>query len=72
LEMQVRAIMEAAVDLRRRKLKVVPEIMIPLSIDRKELGLLTDQTRRVAENVLEAAGVVPAQVAPVAVAARWV
>ena len=57
LEMQVRAIMEAAVDLRRRKLKVVPEIMIPLSIDKKELALLTDQTRRVAENVLEAAGV---------------
>ncbi|HVP72398.1 MAG TPA: putative PEP-binding protein [Phycisphaerales bacterium] len=57
LEMQVRAIMEAAVDLRRRKRKVMPEIMIPLSIDKKELALLTDQTRRVAENVLEAAGV---------------
>ncbi len=57
LEMQVRAIIEAAVDLRRRKLKVMPEIMIPLSIDKKELGLLVEQTRRVAENVLEAAGV---------------
>jgi pyruvate,orthophosphate dikinase len=57
LEMQVRAIMEAAVDLRRRKRKVAPEIMIPLSIDRTELQILTDHTRRVAENVLEAAGV---------------
>jgi pyruvate,orthophosphate dikinase len=57
LEMQVRAIMEAAVNLRTRKMKVLPEIMIPLSIDKKELGLLVDQTRRVAENVLEAAGV---------------
>ena len=57
LEMQVRAIIEAAVDLRRRKLKVTPEIMIPLSIDKKELQILTDHTRRVAEDVLEAAGV---------------
>jgi pyruvate, orthophosphate dikinase len=57
LEMQVRAIMEAAVNLRRRKLKVMPEIMIPLSIDKKELGVLVDQTRRVAETVLEENGV---------------
>jgi len=57
LEMQVRAIIEAAVEVTRQKIKVSPEIMIPLSIDKKELGLLVAHTRRVAENVLEAAGV---------------
>jgi pyruvate,orthophosphate dikinase len=57
LEMQVRAIMEAAVDVKKRGIKVLPEIMIPLAIDRKELGLLVDQTRAVAEKVLNEAGV---------------
>jgi pyruvate,orthophosphate dikinase len=52
LEMQVRAIMEAAVECARRRIKVVPEIMIPLTIDKKELALLTEQTRKVAEQVL--------------------
>ncbi len=57
LDMQVRAIMEAAVECRRRGVKVAPEIMIPLCIDAKELKILTDQTRRVAEEVLRVAGV---------------
>lgn len=55
LEMQVRAIVEAAVDCERRKIKVLPEIMIPLTIDAKELRILTEQTRRVADEVLRAA-----------------
>jgi len=56
LEMQVRAIIEAAVECRRRKVKVIPEIMIPLCIDAKELKILVDQTREVADEVLSAAG----------------
>ncbi len=57
LEMQVRAIMEAAVECRRRRIRVAPEIMIPLCIDWKELSILVDRTREVAETVLREAGV---------------
>ncbi|MEE8170915.1 MAG: putative PEP-binding protein [Phycisphaerae bacterium] len=57
LEMQVRAIMEAAVDCQERGVKVSPEIMIPLCIDSEELRILVDATRRVAEEVLKSAGV---------------
>ena len=57
LEMQVRAIMEAAVDLRKRDLPVKPEIMIPLTIDAKELWILSEQTRDVADAVLAESGV---------------
>ncbi len=57
LEMQVRAIIEAAVAVRKAGKKVAPEIMIPLTIDRKELQILTDATRQVAEGVLKEANV---------------
>jgi pyruvate, orthophosphate dikinase len=57
LEMQVRAIIEAAVDCKKRGIQVLPEIMIPLTMDRKELSILTDATRRVAGEVLKKAGV---------------
>ena len=57
LQMQVRAIMEAAVAVKKSGGKVAPEIMIPLSIDKKELGWLVDQTRVVADLVLKEAGV---------------
>ena len=53
LEMQVRAIIEAACACVKKKVKVKPEIMIPLSIDARELGLLVKQTRAVAGAVLE-------------------
>jgi pyruvate, orthophosphate dikinase len=52
LEMQVRAIFEAAVDCRKRKIQVLPEIMHPLTMDRKELSILVDATHRVAGEVL--------------------
>ena len=55
--MQVRAIVEAAVEVKRRGRKVSPEIMIPLTIDAKELKLLADQTRAVADAVIKQAGV---------------
>src|SRR5690606_13655801 len=57
LDMQVRAIIEAAIVVKKNKIKVLPEIMIPLTIDRKELAILVDRTRRVAEEVMRDAGV---------------
>ena len=52
LEMQVRAIIEAAIHCQRRKIKVFPEIMIPLTLDRKELKILETATRRVAGEII--------------------
>jgi pyruvate,orthophosphate dikinase len=52
LEMQVRAILEAAVECQKKKIKVIPEIMIPLAMDRKELKILVDATNRVAQQVI--------------------
>jgi pyruvate, orthophosphate dikinase len=57
LEMQVRAIIEAAIECQRNKVKVLPEIMIPLTLDKKELGILVDSTRRVADDIIQKAGV---------------
>ena len=57
LDMQVRAIVEAAVECQKKKIKVIPEIMIPLIMDKKELQILTDRTRKVAEEVLTEAKV---------------
>ena len=56
LEMQVTAIIEAAVECKKNGIKVLPEIMHPLVLDRKELQILTDATHRVAGEVLKKAG----------------
>ncbi len=56
LEMQVRAIIEAAIACAKRKVRVLPEIMIPLTIDAKEMKILADQTRAVADRLIRAAG----------------
>jgi pyruvate,orthophosphate dikinase len=53
LEMQVRAIIEAAIDCQKRKIKVIPEIMIPLTLDKKELKILETATRRVADAIIK-------------------
>ncbi|MGO9953306.1 MAG: pyruvate, phosphate dikinase [Dissulfurispiraceae bacterium] len=50
-EMQVRAIMEAACELVAKKIKVVPEIMIPLVGHVNELKVMRELTIRVAEDV---------------------
>ncbi len=50
-EMQVRAIIEAACELSKQKIKVIPEIMIPLVGHVKELKLMRELTVRVAEEV---------------------
>src|SRR5208282_3210999 len=57
LEMQVRAIIEAAIDCKRRGVKVLPEIMIPLVLDKKELQILDAATRKVAEEIIAASKV---------------
>ncbi len=50
-EMQVRAIMEAACELAQQKVKVFPEIMIPLVAHVNELKAMRDITVKVAEDV---------------------
>jgi pyruvate,orthophosphate dikinase len=57
LEMQVRAILEAAIQCQKEGIPVKPEIMHPFVLDKKEFGILEDGTRRVAEEVLKEAGV---------------
>jgi pyruvate, orthophosphate dikinase len=53
LEMQVRAIIEAAIDCQKRKVKVIPEIMIPLTLDKKELKILDTATRKLADAIIK-------------------
>jgi pyruvate, orthophosphate dikinase len=54
-EMQARAIFEAAVNMQKKGIKVLPEVMIPLVADVKELKLQADVVRRVASEVCEKA-----------------
>jgi pyruvate, orthophosphate dikinase len=56
-EMQVRAIIEAAIDCQKRGIKVLPEIMIPLTLDKRELQILETLSRRVASDILSQAKV---------------
>ncbi len=51
-EMQVRAIIEAACELRSEGMKIVPEIMIPLISHVNELKLVKKQVVAVAESVI--------------------
>jgi pyruvate,orthophosphate dikinase len=55
--MQARAIMEAACELARERVKVLPEIMIPLVGTVSELRLLRADVEAVARDVTAAAGV---------------
>ena len=56
LEMQVRAIIEAALECKKAGVKVLPEIMHPLTLDRKELWILEQATRRVANEIIQKSG----------------
>ena len=56
-EMQVYAIMEAACEVKKDGVDVKPEIMIPLVGNAKELAILEEMTRRVANEVIENYGV---------------
>ena len=57
LEMQVRAIIEAAIECQKSGVKVLPEIMIPLVLDRQELSILEQSTRCVADDLIRKAGI---------------
>jgi len=57
LDMQVGAIIEAALECRKQGIKVIPEIMHALTLDRKELKILVDETRRIADNLIKKAGI---------------
>jgi pyruvate,orthophosphate dikinase len=56
LEMQVRAIIEAAIECQKAGIKVLPEIMHPLTLDKKELSILEQATRRVADELIKKSG----------------
>jgi pyruvate,orthophosphate dikinase len=55
-EMQARAIFEAAVQVAKKGIKVIPEVMIPLVGFQRELALQKEIVERVAKEVLEKAG----------------
>jgi len=55
-EMQARAIFEAVVQVAKKGVKVIPEVMIPLVGFEKELQLQKEIVVRVADDVLEKAG----------------
>jgi pyruvate,orthophosphate dikinase len=57
LDMQVTAIIQAAINCKKKGIKVFPEIMHPLTIDRKEMKILELQTRQVADALIKKAGV---------------
>jgi pyruvate, orthophosphate dikinase len=52
-EMQVRAIIEAALNLKKKGIKTYPEIMIPLTGTYEEMKMQEDITRRTVEKVFE-------------------
>ncbi|WP_152053279.1 pyruvate, phosphate dikinase [Tautonia marina] len=56
LEMQVRAIIEAAIAVKKKGVEVLPEIMIPLVGTVEEMALLRQETDRVAKETIEKAG----------------
>jgi pyruvate,orthophosphate dikinase len=56
-EMQVRAIFQAACDVKKDGVDVRPEVMIPLVGTTKELQLTTETVRRIAKEVMDDAGV---------------
>jgi pyruvate, orthophosphate dikinase len=57
LEMQVRAVIEAAIECQKSGVKVLPEVMHPLTLDRKELWILEQATRRIADELIKKSGV---------------
>lgn len=56
LDMQVTAIITAACDMARQGVKVEPEIMHPLVIDKKELSILEQRTRTIADAIIKKSG----------------
>ena len=57
LDMQVAAIIGAAIEVKKAGVDVHPEIMHPLVIDKKELKILETRTREVADKLIKESGV---------------
>jgi len=55
-KMQVTAIMEAACNMAKKNIKVLPEIMIPLIGTKAEYDILEEISRKTAEDVIKAKG----------------
>jgi pyruvate,orthophosphate dikinase len=53
----VRAIIEAGIECKKAGIKVLPEIMHPLTLDKKEFSILEQATRRVADDLIKKSGV---------------
>ncbi|MCK4240264.1 MAG: pyruvate, phosphate dikinase, partial [Candidatus Atribacteria bacterium] len=56
-EMQIEAIIEAAVELTKKGIKVKPEIMIPLVSHRNEFKPICEKAREIADKKIKSAGV---------------
>jgi len=56
-EMQTRAVIEAAINVTRDGLNVIPEIMIPLVGDVKELKYVKDVVVKTADEIIKASGI---------------
>ncbi|QNU68556.1 pyruvate, phosphate dikinase [Ruminiclostridium herbifermentans] len=56
-EMQTRAVIEAAINVNKKGMSVIPEIMIPLVGDVKELKFVKEVVVKTANEVIEKAGV---------------
>src|SRR5690606_29709993 len=57
-EMQTRAIIEAAIDVKKRKgYNIVPEIMIPLTGESKEFKYVKDIVVKVADDIIDKSGI---------------
>ncbi len=56
-EMQARAIFGAVVEMKKQKKNVLPEVMIPLIATKKELDILEQMVRRVADETMKETGV---------------
>jgi pyruvate,orthophosphate dikinase len=52
-EMQVQAIIEAACEVAKKKIKVIPEIMIPLVADVREQEVMREMTVRIADEIIK-------------------
>jgi len=57
LDMQVTAIIEAAIECVKSGVKVKPEIEIPVAFDKKEISILADAARKIADPLIKKSGV---------------
>ncbi|MGP1455310.1 MAG: pyruvate, phosphate dikinase [Treponema sp.] len=57
LDMQVSAIITAACNMQKKGVTVLPEIMVPLTIDPKEFTIIEKKVRAIADSLIEKNGV---------------